>query len=63
MLYRSQGRDAESRGALRALVAAAPRPDTYLKAVQTATVLGDVEAARALAAEARARFPGDGRFH
>jgi len=63
MLYRSQGRDAESRGALAALVAAAPRPETYLKAVQTATVLGDVEAARALAAEARARFPSDGRFH
>jgi choline-sulfatase len=63
MLYRSQGRDAESRSALKALVTAAPRPETYLKAVQTATVLGDVEAARALVAEARARFPGDGRFH
>jgi choline-sulfatase len=63
MLYRSQGRDAESRSALKALVTAAPRPETYLKAVQTATVLGDVEAARALAAEAHARFPGDGRFH
>jgi arylsulfatase A-like enzyme/Tfp pilus assembly protein PilF len=63
MLYRSQGRDAESRGALAALVATAPRPETYLKAVQTATVLGDVDAARALAAEARARFPGDVRFH
>jgi arylsulfatase A-like enzyme/Tfp pilus assembly protein PilF len=63
MLYRAQGRDAESRQALEALVAAAPRPETYLKAVQTATVLGDLEAARALSAQARARFPGDARFH
>jgi tetratricopeptide (TPR) repeat protein len=62
MLYRSQGRDAEARKALAELVAVAPRPETYLKAVQTATVLGDVEAARAFSAEARARFPGDGRF-
>jgi choline-sulfatase len=62
MLYRSQGRDADARRALAELVAKAPRPETYLKAVETATVLGDVEAARALSAEARARFPGDGRF-
>ncbi len=62
MLYRSQGRDTEARKALAELVAQAPRAETYPKAVQTATVLGDVEAARALSAEARARFPGDGRF-
>ncbi len=62
MLFRSQGRDAEARAALAALVAATPRPETYLKAVQTATVLGDPEAARALFAEARSRFPGDARF-
>ncbi len=62
MLYRSQGRDAEARGALAALVAATPRPEAYLKAVQTATILGDIEAARALASEARSRFPGDARF-
>jgi len=62
MLYRAQGRDAESRASLAALVAAQPRPETYLKAVQTATVLGDVEAARALSAEARSRFPADARF-
>jgi Tfp pilus assembly protein PilF len=62
MLYRSQGRDAEARASLAALVAAAPRPETYLKVVQTASVLGDAEAARTFATEARARFPGDARF-
>src|SRR5262249_22201846 len=49
MLYRAQGRDAESRASLAALLTAEPRPETYLKAVQTATVLGDLEAARVFA--------------
>ena len=63
-LYRSQGRDAEARRALEGVVAAHPRPgpEEYWVVVHTARVLGAEEAARAWAARARSRFPGDARF-
>ena len=56
-LYRSQGRDAEARAVLGGLIAAEPRPtaDTYWTVVRTFPVLGDVEAARQWAGQARAR--------
>ncbi len=63
MLYRSQGRDAESREALAGLVSSgAASADEYWTVVRTFGVLGDTEAARAWAAQARQRFPTDPRF-
>jgi arylsulfatase A-like enzyme/tetratricopeptide (TPR) repeat protein len=63
-LYRSQGRDAEARAVLAGLIAAEPRPsaDSYWTVVRAFSVLGDVEAARHWAGQARARFPSDPRF-
>ena len=63
-LYRSQGRDAEARTVLTGLVAGDPSPtaEVYWAIVRTFTVLGDAEAARTSAAEARGRFPSDPRF-
>ena len=63
-LYRSQGRDADARAVLGGLIAAEPRPsaDSYWTVVRTFSVLGDVEAARHWAGQARARFPSDPRF-
>jgi arylsulfatase A-like enzyme/Tfp pilus assembly protein PilF len=63
-LYRAQGRDAEARTILGGLAAAEPNPtaDTYWTIVRTFSVLGDVEAARHWAGQARARFPSDPRF-
>ena len=63
-LYRSQGRDADARAVLGGLIAAEPRPsaDSYWTVVRTFSVLGDVEAARHWADQARARFPSDPRF-
>jgi arylsulfatase A-like enzyme/Tfp pilus assembly protein PilF len=64
MLYRSQGRDAESRTVVEGLVASSPRPDAeaYWTVVTTLASLGDDAAAREWAARARARFPSDPRF-
>jgi arylsulfatase A-like enzyme/tetratricopeptide (TPR) repeat protein len=64
MLYRSQGRDVEARAALGGLVQAekAPTAETYWTVVRTFAVLGDAEAAREWARQARARFPADPRF-
>jgi arylsulfatase A-like enzyme/tetratricopeptide (TPR) repeat protein len=63
-LYRSQGRDQESRTVLGDLVSGDPTPnaESYWAVVRTFTVLGDLEAARSFAAKARERFPGDARF-
>jgi tetratricopeptide (TPR) repeat protein len=63
-LYRSQGRDAEARAVLGGLIAAEPKPtaDHYWTVVRAFPVLGDVEAARDWAAQARTRFPSDPRF-
>lgn len=63
-LYRSQGRDAEARAVLSGLIAAEAHPtaEHYWTVVRTFSVLGDVEAARHWAAQARARFPLDPRF-
>jgi tetratricopeptide (TPR) repeat protein len=64
MLYRSQGRDAEARTALGALVSAQPRPtaETYWTVVRAFSVLGDTSAAREWASRARTKFPNDVRF-
>jgi tetratricopeptide (TPR) repeat protein len=63
-LYRSQGRDAESRRILEGVVSAHPRPgpEEHWVVVHTFRVLGDEEAARTWAARARSRFPRDARF-
>jgi len=63
-LYRSQGRDAEARAVLGGLIAAEPHPtaDHYWTVVRTFSVLGDVDAAREWAAQARTRYPSDPRF-
>jgi arylsulfatase A-like enzyme/Tfp pilus assembly protein PilF len=63
-LYRSQGRDAESRRVLEGVVSAHPRPgpEEHWMVVRTARVLGDEEAARTWAARARSRYPRDARF-
>jgi Tfp pilus assembly protein PilF len=63
-LYRSQGRDADSRRVLEGVVSAHPRPgpEEHWTVVRTARVLGDEEAARAWAARARSRYPRDKRF-
>ena len=63
-LYRSQNRDQEARTVLRGLVDGDPDPgaDAYWAVVRTSTVLGDADAARDFAAQARARFPSDPRF-
>jgi choline-sulfatase len=64
MLYRSQGRDAESRSVLEGVVTANPRAgaDEYWNVVRAFNTLGDLAAAREWAGRARARFPGDRRF-
>ena len=64
MLYRSQGKDEQARAAVAGLVAAEkpPSADTYWTVVRTLSVLGDTEASRAWAAQARGRFPADPRF-
>ncbi len=63
-LYRSQKRDQEARAVLGGLVEGDPAPsaEAYWAVVRTFTVLGDADAARGFAAEARARFPSDLRF-
>src|SRR5262249_4491220 len=63
-LYRSQGRDVESREVLARLVTATPGADasTYWTVVHTLTVLGDTSAAHEWAARAHALFPRDPRF-
>ncbi len=63
-LYRSQSRDQEARAVLGGLVEGDPSPpvESYWAVVETFRVLGDMEAARRFAAEARARFPNDPRF-
>jgi len=64
MLYRSQGRDPESRSVLGGLVTSQPRPnaDAYATVVRTFLVLGDGPAAAEWATRARSQFPGDVRF-
>lgn len=63
-LYRSLGRDADSRAVLGELVPATPNADasTYAIVVRAFANLGDAEAAREWASRARARFPSDPRF-
>jgi tetratricopeptide (TPR) repeat protein len=63
-LYRSLGRDAETREVLAGLISATPNADaaTYGMVVRAFATLGDVAAAREWSARAHARFPGDPRF-
>ena len=63
-LYTSQGREADARSALTALIASTPTPtaDTYWTIVHTLRVLGDAATAREWAARARDKFPHDSRF-
>lgn len=63
-LYRSQNRDQEARTVLGGLVEGDPAPtaEAYWAIVRAFTVLGDADAARGFAAQARARFPSDPRF-
>jgi arylsulfatase A-like enzyme/tetratricopeptide (TPR) repeat protein len=64
ILYRAQGRDADARDVLSALIAAQPKPDAeaYWAVVRTLSTLGDATAARDWSLKARARFPADPRF-
>ena len=64
VLYRSQGRDAESRDVLAGIVTENPRAgaDEYFAVARTLVVLGDTPAARDWAARARALYPSDPRF-
>jgi arylsulfatase A-like enzyme/Tfp pilus assembly protein PilF len=64
ILYRSQGRDVEARGALEGIVTANPRAgaDEYWAVVRTLATLGDAAAARQWSSRGRARFPSDPRF-
>ena len=63
-LYRSQGKDDDSRRVLEGIVAAAPQPtaEEYWAVVRSFTVFGDIQAAREWKARARGRFPNDPRF-
>jgi arylsulfatase A-like enzyme/Tfp pilus assembly protein PilF len=64
LLYRSQGRDAETREVLAGVVAgdAGADADAYWTVVRTFAALGDREATLLWAGRARARFPDDPRF-
>ena len=63
-LYKSEGRDAEAKAAVIALVASTPSPtaETYWTVVHTLTVLGESGSAREWSARGRERFPRDPRF-
>jgi tetratricopeptide (TPR) repeat protein len=63
-LLRSLGRDAEAREVLAGLIRSTPNADAsiYAIVVRAFTTLGDSDAARQWAAQARAKFPGDPRF-
>ena len=64
MLYRSEGRDPEVRTVLQPLLAPEARPtaESYFTVVRTLRMLGDVEGAAPIVAQARQRFPADARF-
>jgi choline-sulfatase len=64
LLYRSQGRDAESRNVLAGVVTANPqaKADEYFVVARTLAVLGDLPAAREWAARGHALYPADPRF-
>ncbi|HYX21743.1 MAG TPA: sulfatase-like hydrolase/transferase [Thermoanaerobaculia bacterium] len=58
MLYASEGREAEARQTLDALVRDVRSPDAYFAAIRTYEILGDPHAAAGLRAEQRRLFPG-----
>jgi len=58
MLYASQGREADARGALGALVADVATPDAYFAAIRTYEVLGDPGTANELKRDLQRKFPG-----
>jgi Tfp pilus assembly protein PilF len=58
MLYASQGREAEARGALGSLVADVATPEAYFAAIRTYEVLGDPGTANELKRDLQRKFPG-----
>ena len=58
MLYASEGREAEARQTLDALVRDVRSPDAYFAAIRTYEILGDAQTAAGLRAEQRRLFPG-----
>jgi tetratricopeptide (TPR) repeat protein len=64
LLFRAQGRDAESRDALAGIVTANPRAgaDEYVVLARTLATIGDLEAAREWASRGRALYPKDARL-
>jgi tetratricopeptide (TPR) repeat protein len=57
MLYASQGRESDARGALTRLVEDLKTPEAYFAAARTYEVLGDPRSAEELRAQARKAFP------
>ena len=58
MLYASEGREADARGALGSLVSEVATPDAYFAAIRTYEILGDAEAAGELKRDLKRKFPG-----
>jgi tetratricopeptide (TPR) repeat protein len=58
MLYASEGREAEARQTLDALVRDVRSPDAYFAAIRTYEILGDPRTAAGLRAEQRKIYPG-----
>jgi Tfp pilus assembly protein PilF len=58
MLYASEGREADARGALGALVADVATPEAYFAAIRTYEILGDPGTANELKRELGKKFPG-----
>ena len=58
MLYASEGREADARGALGSLVADVATPEAYFAAIHTYEILGDPGTANELKRELGKKFPG-----
>jgi arylsulfatase A-like enzyme/tetratricopeptide (TPR) repeat protein len=58
MLYASQGREADARGALGSLVTDVATPDAYFAAIRTYEILGDPGTANELKRDLQRKFPG-----
>ena len=58
MLYASQGREADARGALGSLVTEVATPEAYFAAIRTYEILGDPGTANELKRDLQRKFPG-----
>ena len=58
MLYASEGREADARGALGSLVSDVATPEAYFAAIRTYEILGDAETAGELKRDLQRKFPG-----